>query len=378
MMKSPFHDRQFKTVLSYFLLAVAVIIAYKFIMGIDVFLNLIKRFLDIISPFIIGFLIAYVLNIPCGGIQRLLKKAKNKFIYNKSRMLSVVLVYLLSFLVVVLILRILIPSLYRSGSNFVSNFDHYYKGAQNFIDDLNDLDILNIDISIDKILNTVREFTLQKLPSSLNTLFNVSTGLLNGFIALISSVYILLEKESFKKYLDRLMKAFLPENVYHVVLKYSKNLNMNFKQYIYTQTVDGCILGTIATIELFLLKSPYALLLGVMLGIVNYIPYFGSIFGSVFTLLVVAFTQDITIAALATIILLFTQQIDANVIQPRLMSGSFSLSPLLVIVSITIGGAISGILGMIMAIPIVAVAKDIVDELIIHYENRKSVDSLDR
>ncbi|HWS43461.1 MAG TPA: AI-2E family transporter, partial [Pseudoflavonifractor sp.] len=294
------------------------------------------------------------------------------------RMLSVVLVYLLSFLVVVLILRILIPSLYRSGSNFVSNFDHYYKGAQNFIDDLNGLDVLNIDISIDKILNTVREFTLQKLPSSLNTLFNVSTGLLNGFIAFISSVYILLEKESFKKYLDRLMKAFLPENVYHVALKYARNLNMNFKQYIYTQTVDGCILGTIAAVELFLLKSPYALLLGVMLGIVNYIPYFGSIFGSVFTVLVVAFTQDITIAALAAVILLLTQQIDANVIQPRLMSGSFSLSPLLVIVSITIGGAVSGIWGMIMAIPIVAVAKEILDELITHYENRKSIDSLDR
>lgn len=378
MMKSPFHDKQFKTVLSYFLLAVAVIIAYKFIMGIDVFLSLIKRFLDIISPFIIGFLIAYILNIPCGGIQRLLKRSKNKFIYNKSRMLSVVLVYLLSFLVVVLILRILIPSLYRSGSNFVSNFDHYYKGAQNFIDDLNGLDVLNIDISIDKILNTVREFTLQKLPSSLNTLFNVSTGLLNGFIAFISSVYILLEKESFKKYLDRLMKAFLPENVYHVALKYARNLNTNFKQYIYTQTVDGCILGTIAAVELFLLKSPYALLLGVMLGIVNYIPYFGSIFGSVFTVLVVAFTQDITIAALAAVILLLTQQIDANVIQPRLMSGSFSLSPLLVIVSITIGGAVSGICGMIMAIPIVAVAKEILDELITHYENRKSIDSLDR
>lgn len=377
MIKSPFHDSRFKNLLSYFLLAVAVIMAYKFITDINTFITLIKRFLNIVSPFMIGFLIAYVLNIPCGGIQRLLKNSQNKFIYNKSKLFSILFVYMLAFVLVFLILRIIIPSLYQSGVTFVTNFNHYYKDAQNFISNLNDLDLLNTDISVSKILDTVREFTLQKLPSSISALFNVSAGLLNGFIALISSIYILLEKESFKKYLDRLMKVALPETVYNTVLKYSGTLNKNFKQYLYTQTIDGCILGAIATIELFLLKSPYALVLGLMLGIVNYIPYFGSIFGSIFVVLVVAFTQSISIAALAGVILLVTQQIDANIIQPRLMSGSFSLSPLLVIISITIGGAISGILGMIMAIPIVAVAKDILDEIITQYENRISAEGND-
>ncbi len=370
-MKSPFQDRQLKTVSSYFLLAVAVIIAYKFIMEINIFLGAIQSFLSIISPFFFGFIIAYVLNIPCGGIQKLLKKSNNKFVSDKRNVLSILLVYLLFFFVVFLILRIVIPSLYSSISTFISNFNHYYRGAQEFIERLNNLDILNIDISIDSILDAVSDFTVQKLPSSLNTLFNVSTGVFNGFIAFISSIYILLEKEKIKQYSNRLLGAFLPRNLFSLVEKYSEKLNTNFKQYIYTQTIDGCILGTIVAIELFLLRSPYALVLGILLGIVNYIPYFGSIFGSIFTVLAVGFTQNVTVAVLAAVILLVTQQIDANIIQPRLMSGSFSLSPLLVIISITIGGAISGILGMIVAIPIVAVMKDILDEIIAHREKQK-------
>lgn len=373
-MKSPLNDGRIKTLLSYFLLAVTVIIAYKFIMGIDVILNLVNRFLNIISPFIIGFLIAYILNIPCDSIQRLLKRSKNKFICSKRKSLSIILGYLLAFLIIFLILRIIIPALYSSISIFLSNFNYYYRSTQDVIESINDLDILNTDISIDKILNTVREFTLQKLPLSLNMLFDFSSGLLNGFIAFISSIYILLEKENFKKYLDRLLNALLPEKGHNLFLKYLKKLNTNFKQYIYTQTVDGCILGTIVVFELLILKSPYALVLGVMLGVVNYIPYFGSIIGTIFAILVVAFTQDIMVAIMAAVILLITQQIDANIIQPRLMSGSFSLSPLLVIISITIGGAVSGILGMIMAIPIVAVVKDVFDEIIAYYENLKSSD----
>lgn len=374
-MKSPFNARQFRTMLSHFLVAVGVIIVYKFIMEIDAFLGLIQWLLKIISPFALGFVLAYILNIPCGGIEKWLAKSKNSFILRKRKALSIVSVYVLSFLILFLILSVVIPSLYRSFSLFAANFGHYNRSAQDFINYINSLDILNIDIAIDNILNSVREFTLQKLPSSLNALFSVSTGLFNGILAFISSIYILLEKDNFKNYLNRMSKAFLPESAYHIALKYTKNLNTNFKQYIYTQTIDGCILGTIATIELFFLKSPYALVLGIMLGIVNYIPYFGSIFGTIFTVLVVAFTQDITTMVLAAAILLITQQIDANIIQPRLMSGSFSLSPLLVIISITVGGAMSGMLGMIVAIPIVAVMKDILEEIIAYYEKRKCIDS---
>ena len=371
MKKSPFTGKKFQTLLSYFLLALSVIVTYQVILNFNTIIASFKWLIRVISPFISGFLLAYVLNIPCGGIMRLLGRGSSPFIQKRRKLLSIIIVYILAAFIVFLALSRIVPSVSYSIYNFSANFTNYTRSAQEFFDYVNSLDILGINISIDSVMQSIREFSIQILPMSFDALRNVSAGILNIFLMIISSVYILLEKESFKKYLKRVFSAFLPENFHHAILKYTANLNNNFKQYIYKQTIDGCILGTIATIELFLLGSPYALVLGLMLGIVNYIPYFGSIFGSIFAVLVVAFTQDIAIAALTAVILLVTQQIDANVIQPRLMSGSFSISPLLIVISITIGGAFSGILGMIIAAPVVAVIKDILEEIIQAAEKRK-------
>ena len=372
-MKSPDKiKKHFTTLLSYFLLALSVIVAYQVIINFDIIITSVQWVIRVVSPFISGFLLAYVLNIPCGGIYRLLTKVKNPFIQKRRKILSIIIVYLLAILLVFLALSLIVPSIIRSVYTFASHFTEYYQGAQEFFSYINSLDVFGFSISVDKIMQPIRDISLQMIPSSFAALRNVSAGILNTFLMIISSFYILLEKERFKQYLQRLFKAFLPTNIHEAILKYTANLNNNFKQYIYTQTIDGCILGTIATIELVLLQSPYALVLGLMLGIVNYIPYFGSIFGSIFAVLVVAFTQDIARAALTAVILLVTQQIDANVIQPRLMSGSFSIRPLLVIISITIGGAMSGILGMIIAVPVVAVIKDILEEVLVAAEKRKT------
>jgi len=272
-----------------------------------------------------------------------------------------------------LIIRLVIPSIVSSGEFFLSNFQSYYIGTQDVIYYINDLDIFGIDISMDNIMALIRNFVIENLSLSINTIIGIPSALFKGFLAFVSSIYCLLEKDKLIKYLCKLLRVFSSDTLYHTVIKYMRLLNNNFKQYIYTQTIDGCILGTLATIELILLRSPYALILGIMLGIVNYIPYFGSIFGSIFAVIIVAFTQGIPTAAVASIVLLVTQQLDGNVIQPKLLGGSFSLSPLLVIICITIGGAYYGILGMIVAIPIVAVVKNILEEIVAFYEQQKKI-----
>lgn len=371
-MKQLLTTDQFKRLLSYFLLAISVIAAYKLILEIDTILGFVRSFIGIISPFIYGFLIAYILNIPCGGIQKLLSKMKLGFISRKRKLFSVIITYLILVLMVILVFRLVMPIIYDSISLFFANFPIYLARAEDFVNYINDLDILNTQISMDTILSAIRSFGIEQLPTSILTVFSVPSAFFKGFLAFISSIYILFEKETFKNFLCRMLKAVCSTTVYRFILKYSRDLNTNFKQYIYTQTIDGCILGTIATIELHLLGSQYAVLLGLMLGIVNYIPYFGSIFGSLIAIVVVALTQGIPVALLTSVILLITQQIDGNIIQPKLMGGSFSLSPLLVIISITIGGAVGGVLGMIAAIPIVAVLKDMMENSIKWFEARKA------
>jgi predicted PurR-regulated permease PerM len=256
---------------------------------------------------------------------------------------------------------------------FMANIPLYYLRAQEFIDYINSNDYVTFDISVDTIVESIQDFfSMDNLSASFTALFGVSTVIFRLFLTFISSIYILFEKESFKALISRLLKVFTSSDVYKATMKYGSRLNRNFKQYIFTQTIDGFILGTIATLELlYIIRSPFALTLGIMLGIINYIPYFGSIIGSLIAIVIVMFTQGFAIGAITALVLLVTQQIDGNIIQPRLMGGSFSLSPLVIIISITVGGALAGVLGMIAAIPIVAVLKDILDSIIDYYERKR-------
>jgi len=367
--------KKMRSFIPYFLLALAVIGAYKAISEIGFFAGIVMRIWGIITPFFYGFLLAYVINIPCSGIQKLLAKSKIGFVVRRKKALGILIVFVLIGLLFSLVLNLIIPTIANSVALFVTDFPIYYAGAVQFVNYINSLDLFGLHISIDVIIQWFQQmlhFSMENVASSIDAIVGVSSAIFRGFLAIISSIYILAEKDKFKVFLRRMIKAFIPAAAYGVIMHHTDNLNKNFKQYLYTQTIDGFILGTLVTIELYLLGSPYFLILGIMLGIVNYIPYFGSIIGSLVAIIVVMFTQGFTTGLITAVVLLITQQIDGNFIQPRLMGGSFSLSPFLVIVSITIGGAFAGVLGMIAAIPIVAVLKDIFESIIVHYERKKS------
>ena len=366
--------KKLKPLIPYFLLAIAVIISYKVITEIQFFVNFISNVIKIITPFFYGFLMAYIINMPYNGLKGFFSKSKIKFFAKRKKILSIIITILFFTLIIFSVLYLFIPYLINSISFFFANLPVYYERIQEVINYINNLGIPGIHISTEVIMAMLQEifqiFSVENLTSTLNALFGVSSAIFTLILAFITSIYILIEKEKFKTFLHRLLTAFVSTSISDAIMQYTNRLNGNFKRYINIQTIDGLILGTIVTIELIILRSPYALVLGLMLGIVNYIPYFGSIFGTIIVVIIVAFTQGIGIGAIAAVILLITQQIDGNIIQPKLMGGSFSLSPLLVIISITIGGAIAGILGMIAAIPIIAVLKDILENIIAHYEKK--------
>ena len=375
-MSDTFKSKKFKSLVPYFLFAIAVILAYKLISEAGFFFGVVSGIWNIVTPFFYGFLLAYIINIPFGGIQMLLKKSKNALIIKRKKMIGAILTFIFFALMVFLTLNLVIPYVYRIISFFIANLPAYYERVLYYIDYLNRLEAFGIHISKESIMTGLQEMlqglSLDNVSSSLNAIFGFSTAVFTGFLAFISSIYILVEKEKIKAFLCKLLAVFTPDKICNGTIGYARRLNSNFKQYIYMQTIDGLILGTVVTIELLIMRSPYALILGIMLGVVNYIPYFGSIIGTAVVIIIVAFTQGIPMAAIATVVLLITQQLDANVIQPRLLGGSFSLSPFLVIISISIGGAAAGVLGMIAAIPILAVLKDMFESIIVYYEKKKA------
>ena len=379
-MTNKFRSKTFKTLFPYFLLALAIIGAFQVISNLNLFLDTIGYAWGIITPFFYGFLLAYILNIPQSSIQKLLEKTKVSFIIKRKKVLSILLIFILFALILALILNWVIPALFQSISLFIASFPTHYENVLRMISNLNELDLFGIYINVDELgamfPDMLQNIGLENLASPINALLGVSTAIFNslfvGVLAFISSIYILVEKEKFKAFLCRVLKVFTSAGVYNAIVKYATNLNRNFKRYIYTQTIDGIILGTMATLALYFMGSPYFLVLGIMLGILNYVPYFGSIFGSLIAIIVVAFTQGLGMGAISAVVLLVIQQIDGNIIQPRLMGSSFSISPLLIIISVTVGGALAGILGMIAAIPIVAVLKDMMESIVEYFEAKKA------
>ena len=375
-MSNVFKSKKFKSLLPYFLLAVAVILAYKVISELGFFLGIIGQIWGIVTPFFYGFVLAYIINIPCSGVQGILDKSTNGFIVRRKRPLSFILVFLILIVIVFLILKLIVPSVSGSIAHFIENFPVYYKNTLNFVDYINELELFGIYISMDAIVNLfkdmIKNLGFDHITASLGAIYSVSTSIFRGCLAVIASVYLLIEKDRFLGYFNRLLRAFTSADVYATTIECAGKINKNFRQYIKTQTLDGCILGAAATIALYIMGSPFALILGIMLGVVNYIPYFGSIFGTIVAVVIVEFTQGLSAAVLAAVVLLIIQQIDSNVLQPKLMSGSFSLSPLLVIVSITFGGAVAGLFGMIVAIPVVAFLRDVVESVTAYFERKKT------
>ena len=370
------NKEKFKTLLPYYLLALAIIITLAIILEIRFFLDFFAQAWSVLTPFFYGFLIAYIVNIPCSAIQRLLARTKIKFIVKRQRMFSILAVLLIVVLLIFLMLSFVIPAIVGSIAFFVANAPAYWESIMHFVSYFNEMELFGWYISAEGVLGWLGDmfanFNVESLIAPLNIIVDVGTAMFTGVIAVISSIYVMIEKDKIKAFFSRVLKVYTSAEINRGITGYADRLNKNFKQYVRVQTIDGVILGTLATIQLVIVGSPYALILGLMLGIVNYVPYFGSIFGTIIAVVVVTLTQGLTMGLIVTVTLFITQQIDANIIQPRLMSGSYSLSPLLVIISITVGGAIAGILGMIVAIPIIAVLKEMYDSITGYYERKKS------
>jgi len=366
-----------KALIPYFFLAAAIIVFFRLSGSLGVFGGAVAWVWMVISPFFWGFVLAYIINIPCGSIQRLLARSKNKFILRKQRMLSVLIVIVLILGLISLALSFIIPAAINSILLFASNWAVYLEGVERIIDDINSWEIFYI--SIDNVSNFFSDmfddFTIGDIAAPINAIIegiaSVAGSVVSGVIAVISSIYILIEKDKLKASATKFFRLIPPEGVFLAITETTGRLNKYFRQYVRTQTLDGLILGTIVTIALTILGSPFALLLGITLGILNYIPLFGSLVGTIIAIAMVMFTQGFTTGLIAAVVLIIIQQLDANVIQPRLMGSSFAFSPLLIIISITVGGAVAGVLGMIIAIPIAAIIKDIFGEITAYYEKKK-------
>ncbi|MGN1310539.1 MAG: AI-2E family transporter [Clostridia bacterium] len=367
--------RPVKKWLYWFLFAVAVIAVYKTLDNITEISIWFGNLLGVLMPFIIGILIAYLLYTPCRKIENLFNKAKkNNFLRKKARTLSIVIVYLVVLLILLLFFKVIIPVVVDSVADLITNFQEYYNITMASIEKLPEDSILKSDFVIE-IFNTLKQIDLkdiinmEKIAQYAKGAISAASKIFDIFVAIIVSIYILRQRDDIIGFLKKLGKALFKKDTYTNLEKYFNKTNAIFFNFLAGQLLDGFVVGIITSIGMSIIHVKYAVLLGFFIGILNLIPYFGAIVGviiaAIITLLTGGLNQAITMLILVTIL----QQIDANIINPKITGKSVKISPLLVIFAVTVGGSYFGAWGMFLGVPVIAVIRMMIVDFI-DYKNR--------
>ena len=351
---------------SWLLIAIIVVVIYKMLDNFSSVQEWFGKLFLILKPFLIGLLISYILFIPCRKIESIYKKAKLKFISKKARGLSVITTYILFVLVIVIIINCIFPVLKNSIVELVSNVPSYYESLVNQYKELPEDSILKSEIIQDKMAELtnidMKQFlniNNEKIIEYVKNIIDIFSGIFDVFVSIIVSVYILLQRSEIVGFLRKFARAIFKKDTYEAVDKYFTKGNEVFFTFVSSQLLDAVIVGILTTIAMLILKVKYAPLIGFTIGLFNMIPYIGAIVAVGIGIFITFITGGIGKALAMAIVVIILQQIDANIINPKIIGSSLEISPLLVIFSITVGGAYFGILGMFLAVPIAVVIKTI-------------------
>lgn len=360
--------------LYWFLFAVAVIVVYKTLDNFNDIVSWLKNLIDVLMPFAIGIFIAYILYIPCKSIEIFYSKCKIKLIKNKARGLSIITVYAIVILVIILVMNFIIPTISQSIVDLVNNIGNYYNNTMDKLNSTTEHSILsNIDIQkvIDSLnnINIEQYFNLEKITEYAKGAIGFATGIFDFFVSLIVSVYILLERTAILNFIKKLSSTIFKNKTYKTIGKYFSSTNNIFFKFLSSQILDAFIVGILTSIAMMILGVRYAILLGFIIGLSNLIPYFGAIIGVGLSIIITIFTGGIGQAIWLAVVVIILQQIDANIINPKIVGNSLKISPLLVIFAVTIGGAYFGVIGMFLAVPVFAVLKLFIEDYI-DYRNK--------
>lgn len=363
---------------SWLLVAITVVVIYKMLDNFSSVKEWLGTFFMILQPFLAGLLISYILFIPCRKIERIYKKAKIGLISKRARGLSVITTYMLFILIIIILINCIFPVLKDSIVELFSNVPGYYDTLINKYNQLPEDSILKSDIIKDKMSELtnidIKQFISinnEKLIEYAKSIIDIFTGIFDVFVSIVVSVYILLQRGSIVTSIRRFAKAFLKKDTYIVLDKYFIKANEVFFTFISSQLLDAVIVGILTTVAMMILNVKYAPLLGFIIGLFNMIPYIGAIVAVAMSIIITLITGGIGKALVMAIVIIVLQQIDANIINPKILGSSLETSPLLVIFAITVGGAYFGILGMFLAVPIAVVIKTILSDYIDNKINEK-------
>ncbi|SHK72964.1 Predicted PurR-regulated permease PerM [Clostridium cavendishii DSM 21758] len=338
-------------------IVILVIVGYIFLKIIDNLpgiLNCIGSVYNIASPFIFGLVIAYILNPLVKLIEKRLKL---------NRGLSILLSYILIIGILTLSSVYLFPKLYSSILDIINNIPYITKTVQQWFNDFLQQpkiqDLINsgfVNINPNIIIPKISSIAMSSLNAVASTALSFTNSFIKVILGFLIAIYILFDKEKICDFFLKIMYVIFKERNGNILLEVLSNLNKMIGTYIGIKAIDSLIIAVLAFIGLSIIGSQYALLLAVIVGLTNMIPYIGPFAGILVGFLINVFVSPVLGFVVAGYLLLL-QQFDAWILDPKLIGNKVGLSPLLVLFAVTLGGGFYGIIGMLLAAPIMSVIK---------------------
>lgn len=381
-------NKKYTTIAVYAFLVVAACISFFLILqNFKGFSSYTSKLLTLLSPFIYGFAIAYILNpvLRMFDIRLLPKLFKGRLKPKVRRAAAITLTYLVAILFLVVFFSFVIPEIAASLSGIANKFPDYLKAAESWMIKLfTAIELWGVnDANVQKVLQTVIESfdgLLEKgyqiiqasLPKLLNTTRQLADGVMNIVLGVIISVYLLMSKEKFFAQLKKMLFAFMPAKSVERSIYIAHKSHDTFSGFINGKLLDSLIIGIICFVGMSLLRMPNVMLISVIVGITNIIPYFGPFIGAIPGAILILLTDPVkTIWFL--IFILALQQFDGNILGPKILGETTGISAFWVIFAIVVFSGLLGVLGMFIGVPLFAVIYTLIREYIVSRLDKKGL-----
>lgn len=363
----------------------AAIVLYTIAQNISNILNIFTTTLNIFLPFLLGCVIAFILNIPMNIIEENILKIKavkadkrlHKIVRPLSMTISIFFLGAILYITLSIVLPELINMLIDLGDGIEKSIPEVkvwlmelFENNQSFIKFIE-----NTEIDIKSIMNGVLIFFKSGALTLLSSSVSIVGVVVNFIISIIFACYILLQRESLARQIKKVLYAFLSKEKTEYILYVGRLSYKIFSSFINGQCIDAIILGIMFFISMTVLKLPYALLIGVLISVTALIPLVGAFIGCIVGAILI-FVQSPMQAIIFIILFLVLQQIEGNLIYPKIVGNSVGLPSIWVLLAITVGGGLMGVVGMVISVPLISVVYNLFKEWINNKLNEKEIEVL--
>ena len=356
---------------------ILVVAFYTLINNVEPLFGVLQAIFVALSPFIYGIGIAFLLN-PLRKIIEYSWLEKTKLKPRTKKVIASFGALLIGIIMLFVFFSILIPQMISSIQTFLSSFEGYVDTAHKFFESNNFFsdDLLKtLNPVIDKGVSMLGDW-VSNIASSLNAILMYSVifakGVMDFLIGMIIALYILLDELNLKRQIKKVLYALLPEKMTKGILRTTRLTINTFNSFVAGKAVDSLIIGILCYIILSFMKMPYTPLISVVVGVTNMIPVFGPFLGAIPSILILLLVDPFK-ALEFSIFILILQQVDGNIIGPRILGGAVGLPTLYVMFAIIIGGALFGIVGMFIGVPVFSVIFVLVSEFIHRQLDKKNI-----